>query len=247
MAKLQLMGGSVYLEEYAPDGSLGDKFYPGTTDLVSFNTDLETIEHNDTEEEVQVLDGEDVTKRNVGIAFQTADINDTFNKMAYLSSDTALTQTAQTATAVVIASALAGKVEDIGYMDITTLVVKDVLDTTTYVLGTDYTYDRKWGTLIVLSTGSITDADEIHLTVDANAITDGKSLTSFAEDKREYRMTYQGRSSKGRNEKHIFEKVSIAMEGDRTLKAGGDSAYSLISFSGAALKHNGLTHRMETF
>ena len=246
-AKLQLMGGAIYLEEYAADGSLGNKIYPGTTDVVSFNTDLEKIEHNDTEEEVQVLDGEDVTKRNMTIAFQTADINDTFNRLAYLSSEAALTQTAQTATAVVIASALADKVEDIGYKDITTLVVKDVLDTTTYTEGTDYTYDRKWGTLIVLSTGSITDTDEIHLTVTANAITDGKSLTSFAVDKREYRMTYQGRSSKGRNEKHIFEKVSIAMEGDRSLKSGGDSAYTIISFTGAVLKHNGLTHRMETF
>ena len=247
-AKLQLMGGAIYLEEYAADGvTLGNKIYPGTTDVVSFNTDLEKIEHNDTEDEVQTLDGEDVTKRNINIAFTTADINNTFNKIAYLASEAALTQTEQTATAVVIASTVHGKVEEIGYKDITSLTVQDALDTTTYVEGTDYTYDRKWGTLIVLSTGSITDTDEIHLTVDANAITDGVSLTSFAVDKREYRLTYHGHSSKGRNEKHIFEKVSIAMEGDRNLKSGGDQAYTTINFTGAVLKHNGLTHRMETF
>jgi len=246
-AKLQLQGGSIYLEEYAVDGTLGDKIYPGTTDVVSFNTELEKVEHNDTEAEVQTLDGEDVTKRNMSISFQTADINDTFNRLAYLSSEAALTQTVQTDIPVVIASALAGKVEDVGYLDLTTLVVKDASDATTYVLGTDYTFDRKWGTFIVLSTGSIVDTDEIHLTVTANAITEGKSLTSFAVDKREYRLTYQGRSSKGRNEKHTFEKVSIAMEGDRTLKSGGDSAYTLISFTGAVLKHNGLTHSMDTF
>ena len=243
---LQLQGGAIYLEEYATDGSLGDKFYPGTTDIVSFNTELEKIDHNDTEDEEQVLDGEDVVKRNMTIAFTTADINNTFNKMAYLASEAALTQTAVTDEAVVIASALADKVEDLGFMDITALVVKDATDTTTYVMGTDYTYDRKWGTLIILSTGSISDADEIHVTLTANAITDGVSLTSFATDKVEYRLTYQGRSSKGRNEKHVFEKVSIAMEGDRSLKSG-EKAYTLINFTGAVLKENGKTHSMQTY
>ena len=243
---LQLQGGAIYLEEYATDGSLGDKFYPGTTDVVSFNTELEKIDHNDTEDEEQVLDGEDVVKRNMSIAFTTADINNTFNKMAYLASEVALTQSAVTGEAVTIASALAGKVEDFGFMDITTLAVTDVTDATTYVDGTDYTYDRKWGTFIILDGGSITDADEIHVTFDADAITDGVSLTSFATDKVEYRMTYQGRSSKGRNEKHVFEKVSIAMEGDRTLKSG-EKAYTLINFTGAVLKANGKTHSMETY
>jgi len=245
-SNLQLQGGAIYLEEYASDGTLGDKFYPGTTDVVSFNTDLEKIDHNDTEDEEQVLDGEDVVKRNMTIAFTTADINDTFNRLAYLSSEVALTQSAVTDEAVTIASALADKVEDLGFKDITALVVKDSTDVTTYVEGTDYTYDRKWGTLIVLSTGSISDADELHVTLTANAITDGKTLSSFQVDKREFRMTYQGRSSKGRNEKHIFEKVSVAMEGDRTLKST-EKAYTLISFTGAVLKHNGKTHTMETF
>ena len=239
------MGGAIYLEEYAANGTLGDKFYPGTTDQVSFNTDLEKIEHNDTEAEEQVLDGEDVVKRNMTIAFTTADINDIMNTMAYLSSSAALTQTAQTDTAVVVASALAGKVEDLGYMDITSFVVKDAADTITYAEGTDYTYDRKWGTFIILSSGTIVDGVEIHVTLSAKAVT-GKDLTSFAVDKKEYRMTYQGRSSVGRNEKHVFEKVSIAMEGDRTLKSG-DKAYSLINFTGAVLKHNGKTHSMKTY
>ena len=243
---LQLMGGAIYLEEYAANGTLGNKIYPGTTDVVSFNTSLDKIDHNDTEDEEQVLDGEDVVKRNMTIAFETADINDTFNKMAYLASEADITQTAQTDVAVTISSALAGKVEDLGYLDITALVVKDATDATTYVEGTDYTYDRKWGTLIVLATGSIADTDEIHVTLSANAVA-GKDLTSFSVDKREYRMTYQGRSSKGRNEKHVFEKVSIAMEGDRTLKSGGDKAYTIISFTGAVLKHNGKTHSMQTY
>ena len=245
-ANLQLQGGAIYLEEYQSDDTLGDKFYPGTTDVISFNTSLEKIEHYDTEEEEQVLDGEDVKKRDITLNFETADINDTFNAMAFLASSEDMTQTAQTDTAVVLSSVAAGKVEDLGYYDITAIEVKDSTDTTTYTDGTDYTYDRKWGTLIVLSSGSISDGDDIHVTLSANDITDGKTLTSFTVDKKEYRLTYQGRSSKGRNEKHVFEKVSIAMEGDRVLKSG-DKEYTVIKFTGAVLKHNGVTHTMTTY
>ncbi len=245
-ANLQLQGGAIYLEEYNTDGTLQDMIYPGTTDLLSFNTDLEKIEHNDTEEEEQVLDGEDVMKRNMTITFTTADINDTFNALAYLSSSTDFTQLETIAEAVVLTAVTHGGVNDIGFLDITSLVVKDSTDAITYVLGTDYTYDRKWGTLIALASGTIVDATDLNLTLDANEITAGKNLSSFQVDKREYRLTYQGRSSKGRNERHVFEKVSIAMEGDRTLKSG-DKEYSLINFTGAVLKNNGVTHTMKTF
>ena len=215
-ANLQLQGGSIYLEEYNTDGTtLQAMIYPGTTDMLSFNTDLEKIEHNDTEEEEQVLDGEDVIKRNMTIAFTTADINDTFNALAYLSSSTDFTQTASPGEAVTLSAVALDGVANIGFYDLSNLVVQDDTDTTTYVLGTDYTFDRKWGTFIALSTGSITALDDLHLVFDAAEITAGKNLSSFQVDKREYRMTYQGRSSKGRNERHVFEKVSIAMEGDR--------------------------------
>lgn len=245
MANLQLQGGSIYLEEYNPDGTLQPKIYPGTTDEIKFNTAADTVEHTDTESEEQVFDGQDVIKRNMTISFTTADINDTFNAMAYLASSTNVTQIAQTATQVIIISSLAGKVEELGYMDITSLAVTDVTGTTTYVESVDYTYDRKWGTLIVLSTGSIVDGSEIHVTLDANVV-NGKNLTSFATNKREYRLTYQGRSSKGRNEKHVFEKVFITMDGDRVLKST-NRAYTVINFTGAVLKHNGKTHSMVTY
>lgn len=243
---LQLQGGAIYLEEYNTDGTLQDKIYPGTTDELSFSTELETIEHYDTEEEEQVLDGEDVVKRTITLKFTTADVNDTFNTMAYLASSTALTQTVKTAVAVTLADVALGSVLDIGIIDITELVVKDSTDAITYTLGTDYTYDRKWGTFIALATGTIVSMSDLNLTVTANAVS-GKTLTSFQVDKKEYRLTYQGRSSKGRNEKHIFEKVSIAMDGDRILKSGSEKEYTTISFAGSVLKHNGVMHSMQTY
>lgn len=245
MAKLQLMGGSIYLEPYAADGSLGDKVYPGTTDEVTFSSELEKIDHNNTETEEMVLDGEDVVKRNTTLAFTTSDINDYFNKVAFLATESALTQVQQTDTAIVIASAVLGKVEDVGYLDITSIVVKDSADTITYVEGEDYSYDKKWGTVIFLEGGAIVAASEIHITLSANAVA-GKVLESYTQDKIEFRMTYQGRASTGLNEKHVFEKVSISLDGDRTLKSG-DRAYSVYNFTGAVLKHNGKSHTLTTF
>jgi hypothetical protein len=134
---LQLQNGALYLEEYAADGSLGAKVPFGTTDEISFNTELEKIEHYDTEEEEQVRDGEDVKKRNITIALTTRDITTDMLIRAHLASAVDLTQTEQTDTAVVVAAANHGEVQDLGYKDITAITVKDSTDTDTYVLGTD--------------------------------------------------------------------------------------------------------------
>ena len=246
-ANLQLMGGQVLLEKYDSDGiTLGAMYKPGTTDVFSFGSEVEKVEHFDTEEEDVVQDGEDYGKRTIPINFETKDINEEFDKMAFLSTLTPFTQTAQTDTAVVIASATLDTIADLGYMDVTDIVVTDSTDATTYVLGTDYTYDRKWGTMVLLSTGDISELDEIHVTLSANEITTGKDHESFTTDKQEFRLTYQGRSSKGRNEKHTWEKVSIVLNGDRVLKSG-DNEYTGYSFTAAALKHNGKTHSMKTY
>lgn len=243
---LQLMGGELYLEEYQPDGTLGPKVPFGTTDEITFTTEIEKIEHYDTESEEQIRDGEDVKKRNITLSLTTADITIDMIARANLASVASFSQTAQTDTPVTLTAVTTGQVNELGYMNITGITVKDATDATTYVAGTDYTYDRKWGTLIALSTGSIADGDDLHVTLSADAITKGATLEAFAVDKKEYRMTYQGRSSKGVNEKHIFEKVSLAMEGDRSLKSG-DGEYTTIQFTGAALKHNGKYHTIVVF
>ena len=48
-------------------------------------------------------------------------------------------------------------------MTISSVVIQDVTDTTTYVLDTDYTLDTTYGTITALSTGSITDLEVLHV------------------------------------------------------------------------------------
>ena len=50
----------------------------------------------------------------------------------------------------------------LNHLNPTSIVVKDVTDVTTYVLNTDYTIDSL-GLITVLSTGAITDGQELHI------------------------------------------------------------------------------------
>ncbi len=244
--KLQLQNGEVLVEEYATDGvTLGAKIPFGGTDVISFNVALAKLEHNNTEDTEQVLDGNDVISRTIGLTLETADITNEMLERAHLATSTDVSQTAAADQAVTLTAVKLGEVQDLGYKDITALEVKDATDTTTYAEGTDYTYNRKWGTLVALSTGSMTDAADAHVTLSANA-TSGKLMSAMAADRKEYRLTFQGMSAKGIYTKYIFEKVDLALDGDAQLKST-DAAYSKLPFTGAALKHNGKYYTIETY
>ncbi len=242
---LQLQNGELLLEEYQTDGSLGGMIEFGGTDVIGFSVSLDKLEHNNTEDTEQVLDGNDVIKRNISLSVETRDITNDMLERAHLASSTTVTQTDITDQPVTLTSVTLGQVHDIGYKDITALVVKDSTDTTTYVEGTDYTYNRKWGTIVPLASGTITDATDLNLTVSANAV-NGKLMTAMAADRKEYRMTFQGMSSKGIYTKYVFEKVDLSLDGDAQLK-NTDTAYSSLTFTGSALKWNGKYYTVETF
>ena len=244
--KLQLQNGEVLVEEYAADGvTLGPLIPFGGTDTINFNVTVEKLEHNNTEDTEQVLDGNDVISRTIGLSLVTSDITNEMLERAHLATSTPVTQTSQTEQAVVLTTVNHGEVQDIGFKDITTLVVKDSVDVITYVEGDDYTYNRKWGTFVALSTGDMVDAADANLTVTANA-TDGKLMSAMAADRKEFRLTFQGMSAKGIYTKYIFEKVDLSLDGDAQLKST-DSAYSMLPFTGAALKTSGKYYTIETF
>lgn len=243
--KLQLQNGEILLEEYGAGDVLGGQIEFGGSDTISFTTSLEKIEHNNTEDTEQVRDGNDVISRAIDLSITTSDITNAMLERAHLATSVGVSQTAQTETAVTLTAVTLGEVADIGYKSITTLIVKDVADAITYVEGTDYTYNRKWGTLIPLSTGTIVDATDLHLTVTADA-TSGQMMTAMAEDRKEFRLTFQGMSSKGIYTRYIFEKVDLSIDGDAQLKST-DAAYSALNFTGSALKHNDKYYSIETF
>jgi hypothetical protein len=242
--KLQITGGALFIEPYATDGvTLGAKIAFGTTDEITLSTEVEKVQHNDTETKESVLDGDYVVGRTVTLSFTTADISPTMLSRAYLGSTSAVTQSAAVDVAVVTAAVVIGGRYNTGYRNVTSVVVKDVTDTTTYVEGTDYTLAKKGGYIVILDGGSISATDVLHLTVNAPAGT-GTLINAMQLDALQGRLTYTGEASVGDSHEYVLEKVSLNASGDVALKSG---EFTTISFEGSALKHLGKYFTTETF
>lgn len=81
------------------------------------------------------------------------------------------TQAAATAATMTITVSNHGQWSSVGVRKLSTVVVKDSTDTTTYVAGTDYILDATAGFIQPLASGAIGDGDELHVTYDAAALT----------------------------------------------------------------------------
>ena len=90
-------------------------------------------------------------------------------------------------TSSIVAAASATAESHVSYHDkwigmdnikISTVVVKDVTDVTTYVLDTDYEVNLETGSIRVLSTGSITDLDVLHIDYDFAVQDDVQAITT---------------------------------------------------------------------
>lgn len=81
------------------------------------------------------------------------------------------TQAAETSKAVTLTAVAKDQWSDLGYRKVSNVVVKDSTDVTTYVAGTDYLLDAAAGFVKVTKGGGIADAAEIHVTLDAAALT----------------------------------------------------------------------------
>lgn len=241
--KLQITGGALFIEPYATDGvTLGAKIAFGTTDEITLSTEVEKVQHNDTETKESVLDGDYVVGRTVTLSFTTADISPTMLSRAYLGSTSAVTQVAAVDVAVVTAAVVIGGRYNTGYRNVTSVVVKNVTDTITYVEGTDYTLAKKGGYIVILG-GSISAAAILHLTVNAPAGT-GTLINAMQLDALQGRLTYTGEASVGDSHEYVLEKVSLNASGDVALKSG---EFTTISFEGSVLKHLGKYFTTETF
>lgn len=80
------------------------------------------------------------------------------------------TATDQTASGGTVSSAEsvtalpAGEYAELAHRNVSSVVVKDVTDATTYVAGTDYTLDARLGLITIIDGGSITATDVLHVT-----------------------------------------------------------------------------------
>lgn len=235
MAKSDIFtgGGKLYYERLLGDGSFEPIMYFGKTDGISFSTSVEWKEHYNSEGCTPLLDAKYPSKKTADIKFDTSEITLAMQNKAFLGDIVQTNQNIATAEPVVVAGNLVkeGSIVDIGYYNATALVVKDATDTTTYVEGTDYTFDAKSGYMTIVEGGGITTGDILHLTVTAPAITMNTSAT-MKNSALQGRFTVITSSQTGNNYKYVFKNVSVTQDGDFMLKG---EEIGKLSFSGSAL------------
>ncbi len=119
---------------------------------------------------------------------------------AFFASSAAYTQAAGAISGPIAITAIHDKWVEIGLNMVSDLVVKDATGTTTYVLGTDYEVNTRLGMVKALSTGTITDAEALHITGNKLAIAAGSSMEAMTKANIKVRIKLDGQNyDDGRN------------------------------------------------
>jgi len=225
-------GGELF---FAPivDGVIGNETAFGQTENVTFSSEIETLTHDNTEGTITIEDMSILKKITGTLAIESVEISPEMLMKAFLATDKS--STVPLATATDLDDVTMTELDIAYYMGlkhVSNLVVKDDSDVTTYVNGTDYTYDSESGYITALGSGSITASDILHITAD-NAGYEDIQLEGFMESKLEGKLRFVGKSATGLNYTYIFHRVSLLASGDFALKSSEE--FTKVSFEGSML------------
>ena len=135
----------------------------GNASAFSVSIETENLDHYSSRTGTKTKDKDIVTQITAKGSLTLDDVN--INNIKEWFFGSSITHTSQTidASATSNLTASKGKWVEIGKYNITTLVVKDVTDVNTYVLGTDYEVDLSAGLLRVLEGSVILEDAVLHL------------------------------------------------------------------------------------
>lgn len=189
----------------------------------SFNVSIavEKLEHFSSRAGAKVKD-EDIVTQISASGSMVLDIPNSAN-LRLFSMSSAVTDVSQSSGTGSTQNALNfywGKWVDFGSVNVTSLVVKDSTDTTTYTLGTDYEVDLAAGLLYLYSSsdgGTIGDGDNLHLTFDEAATTMDKVIAGSSTSIKG-NLKFVGNPAKGVIQ-DFDSNVNLIPEGDLSLVA----------------------------
>jgi len=230
-------GGKLYIKPIV----LGVKqamTYFGATDSITLASNVDYIEHSSTEKSVSVLDKKVAKTRTATLNFTSGEISPEMLSRAFQGEKNDIVQAEGVAQAQTIVSVAFENTYDLGVVKITSMVVQDQTDTTTYVEGTDYNYDKNTGYFEVISTGSISALDEIHLVIEHDAYTK-VNISALAGDQLEAELIFVSEPQAGKKYRYTFKKVVISASGDLSLKS---EEFATITFEGEALVDSTVTN-----
>lgn len=216
-------GGKLYIQKYDASGNLEPLRYFGLTSNISLKTDVEFLEHENTEGAIKTTDKKIVKKQSVAIDFSTDEISPDMLALAFLGEkhvNTAITSAEYSVD-------VAGAIIDTGAV-LANLVLKS--GSKTLEVGVDYTFSPRSGLLEILKLDNVTSNKVTATFTNAKTTTDIYALKGTTL---EAKLIFIGDVASGKAYKYTFHKVSLAQSGEFSLK--GDDWFN-IAFSGEVLK-----------
>ena len=163
--------------------------------------------------------------------------------MAVLGSASSGTQSSGSASSEAV-TAIADRYVDLTYKQVSSVVVKDATDATTYVLDTDYKLDTTSGMIKALSTGSIGDGDTLHVSYSYAAITYA-TINPNSDPSARFKIKLAGKNfADDKQIEVVCKKVGLSLTSD--LDFGGDDFLTL-ELEGTCEVPSGATHAIDIF
>ncbi len=174
--------GSLYIAERDATTGKPKGFIPvGNVPELSIDIEITKFEHKESESGNRLLDLSIVKEKKGKFKFKLENL--TLDNLALgLYGEKATVALGNVTGENVIA--YKGKKLALAHPDVSSIVVKDDGDITTYVLDTDYTVDAKNGTITVLATSAIVELDVLHVAYSHAAYTNLEAFTSAASPER---------------------------------------------------------------
>ena len=223
-----LGGGKLYFAEKDDAGVHGDFFYFGRTDDdLKIALDIETLEHPNTEGNIEEIDFEIETKKAFNMNITTDDMTQAMVARFFRGEASATAQTGATLTAESMGAVKQGGIYETGY------IAFDDLALNTYTEGTDYSVDLGAGTFTIIVGGGIVDdtsvaASGTYQTISYDTVQVG------TKTKLEGKFKFISDQTTGTRVKALIHKTSIIPSGDFALK--GTKEWKKCSFDVKVLK-----------
>jgi len=197
------------------------------------DSDTEEVLSNDRDDFGTVLFSDTIPKpHTVDFVFNGFDVE--LFAMAFGGVTTTLTQASGATSGTPIAvTAIADRFVEIGKLMISDVVVKDVTDATTYVVGTDYTINTRLGMITALSTGGIGDGDVLHVECSYAAI-NGSRVSGATKSNVTARIKIDG-MERGSSRNFIFNGKKVRLASTTEIALIGNS-FVEAAFSGTFQK-----------
>jgi len=112
-----------------------------------------------------------------------------------------------------------------GVINVASVVVQDVTDTTTYVAGTDYELDAANGRIRIISAGGIGDGDVLHVDYTPGTNSWQQIQTSTAQISGE--LTIIQNNADGSNDRHVYPSVTLQGNGEMKTISSQDEYISM--------------------